>query len=111
MEMNYDKIPVHMREATRGYIEEGHKYIGHFLPALFSNNLVETYGKADDINKAALSDWLDFLHWEAPAPCWGSKEKVAKWQESGGLNGCLAAKGVKKAFQEKVKSSSSTEPE
>jgi hypothetical protein len=89
MDINYEKVPVHMREPVRGYVEDG-GYIGDFLSALFSNNLAKTYGNADDTNKAALSDWVDFLYWEAPAPCWGSEELVAEWQASGGLNGCLS---------------------
>lgn len=90
MEINYDKIPAHMREDMRGYIEEGHKDIGQFLPALLGNNLVKTYGSADDINKAAMPAWLDFLRWEIPTPCWGSPERVTRWQEDGGQNGMLA---------------------
>ena len=86
MDINYDKLPEHMRAGVRGYIEEG-GHIGDFLTALFSNNLVKTYGKADDTNREAIPIWLDFLHWEAPSPCWGSIEKVTKWQKSGGLNG------------------------
>ena len=94
MDINYDKLPEHMQAGARGYIESG-GYIGGFLTALFSNNLVKTYGKADGDNKEAMSVWVDFLYWEAPAPCWGSIEKVTKWQKSGGLNGCLAASSAK----------------
>ena len=88
MNTNYDKLPSHMQEAARGYVEDG-GHIGGFLTALLSNDLVKTYGKADSANREAISTWIDFLYWEAPSPCWGSIEKVTKWQKSGGLNGCM----------------------
>jgi hypothetical protein len=94
---NYDKLPVHMREAIRGYIEDG-GHIGGFLTALLSNDLVKTYGKADSGNREAIPIWIDFLYWEAPSPCWGSVEKVTKWQKSGGLNG-LTVSSVKEEIE------------
>ena len=42
--MNYDKLPAHMQEAARGYVEDG-AVVGGFLTALLSNNLFETYEK------------------------------------------------------------------
>lgn len=97
MDINYDKLPEHMRAGVRGYIEEG-GHIGGFLTALFSNDLVGTYGKADGANREAISIWVDFLHWEAPSTCWGSIEKVTKWQKSGGLN-VLIAGSVKEEIE------------
>ena len=86
--MNYDKLPAHMQEAARGYVEDG-AVVGGFLTALLSNNLFETYGKADSANREAIPVWLDFLYWEAPSQCWGSLEKVTEWQKIGGLNKSL----------------------
>ena len=85
MDINYDKLPSHMQEAARGYVEDG-AGVGGFLTALLSNNLFETYGKADSDNREAIPIWIDFLYWEAPSPCWGSREKVTEWQKIGGLN-------------------------
>jgi hypothetical protein len=90
MDINYDKLPPHMQEAARGYVEDG-GHVGGFLTALFSNDLVKAYGKADGVNITYMEIWIDFLHWEAPSPCWGSIEKVTKWQKSGGLNGLIVS--------------------
>ena len=88
MNINYDKLPAHMQEAARGYVEDG-AGVGGFLTALLSNNLFETYAKADSTNREAIPVWLDFLYWEAPSRCWGSREKVTAWQKIGGLNKSL----------------------
>ena len=61
MDINYDKLPEHMRAGVRGYIEEG-GHIGGFLTALFSNDLVKAYGKADGPNLNYMEIWIDFLH-------------------------------------------------
>jgi len=86
MEINYGKLPAHMQESARRYVEDGAD-VGGFLTALLSNNLLETYGKADSANIKAIPAWLAFLYWEAPSTCWGSVAKVKGWQKNGGLNG------------------------
>lgn len=86
IEINYSTLPDHMQEGVRQYIEKG-RPIGDFLTAVFENDLVEAFGRADGINAAAMREWAKFLYNQAPAPCWGSKEKVAAWLQEGGTLG------------------------
>lgn len=41
--------------------------------------IVESFGRADFINRKRMFDIAGFLYNEAPARCWGSPEKVARW--------------------------------
>ena len=59
-DVNYDKVPVSsMRDSVRMYIEEG-IMSGHFLTALFSNDLVGAYSRADKANEEAMKEWVTF---------------------------------------------------
>jgi len=60
---------------------------GSFLLAVLSNNLTEAFGRADYINQQSMKDYCSFLYNYAPRGCWGSKETVNEWIESGGLKG------------------------
>lgn len=86
-EVNYDKVPVSsMRDGVRMYIEEG-IMSGHFLTALFSNDLVGAYSRADKANEEAMKEWVTFLFNYAPASCWGSKQRVEDWINICGITG------------------------
>ena len=86
-DVNYDKVPVgSMRDGVRMYIEEG-IMSGHFLTALFSNDLVGVYNRADTASEEAMKKWVTFLFNYAPASCWGSKQRVEDWSSDGGLEG------------------------
>ena len=49
-QIDYSRIPSHMQDSVQAYIEKGHS-IGGFLTAVFSNNLVQSFAEADDINQ------------------------------------------------------------
>ena len=49
---------------------------GGFLYAVLTNNLHESFGRADRENRAALHDLVRYCHNELPSHCWGSVEKV-----------------------------------
>ena len=84
---NYDKVPVdYMVDSVRMYIEKG-VMSGGFLTALFSNDLVGVYNRADKANEEAMKKWVTFLFCYAPASCWGSKERVLDWSRDGGYVG------------------------
>lgn len=78
-DVKYDLIPEHMRRSLRRYIEQGAP-VGDFLFAVLSNKLADAYGKADEVNTAAMFQWVQWLWMECPSPAWGSPEKVLAWQ-------------------------------
>ncbi len=78
MSTNYDKLPEHMQEAARLYIEEG-EMPGNFLVAVLTNNLVEAFARADDINQDCMHVWVGWLYNEIPMGAWGSAADVLAW--------------------------------
>jgi len=79
------RAPNHV-ESIREYLLHGHP-VGDFLTALLSNQLVESYCKADKNNTALMSSWADWLWNDCPLEARGSPEKVAAWIEAGGVIG------------------------
>lgn len=88
--LNYNTLPEHMRGSAEAYIMAGGRP-GSFLSFIFENDFVHAASHADSINIKYLATYAEFL-WNAPAGCWGSKEKVEGWIKSGGLKGMLEAK-------------------
>lgn len=88
-----ENIPFHCREGAEAYILTGRR-TGDFLTAVFSNNLVEAAGRADDVNQRSLFQYASLLY-NAPAACWGSLEEVKAWTAIGGLAGYLADAAAK----------------
>jgi len=60
------------------YVEEGVP-TGDFLRAILTNNLAYAVFRADSKNYARLKEIVQFVYWELPAPCWGSRDKVDTW--------------------------------
>lgn len=71
-------IPARMMERLQAYIEQGHP-VGDFLTAVLCNDLREACSRADDTNCHILPAYIVYLFNEAPAPCWGSREKHEAW--------------------------------
>lgn len=82
----WGRIPDYMRDGIAGYVLRGEP-IGDFLEAVFSNDLVRAYGRADQNNTEVMRDYAELLYNGCPMDSWGSKEKVAAWQKAGGLAG------------------------
>ncbi len=78
-------IPDRMMPSLRRYIEEKIQP-GDFLTAVIQNNLSEACSRADDENMRNLPAYAAYLYNEAPAVCWGSKEKMEKWLATKGQN-------------------------
>ena len=76
--MNYAALPFHMQEDFQRYCEN-HIPLGDFGTAVVCNNLKEACVRADDINRHALFEIVQWLYNEAPSTCWGSPEKVKAW--------------------------------
>lgn len=81
-----EMLPAHMTDGMLRYIEKGIPG-GGFLTALLSNDLKETFVRADLENAARVSDYVTFLYNYAPSGCWGSPARYDAWVEQGGLEG------------------------
>ena len=86
MDINYSILPESAQESMQAYIETG-RPVGGFLTAVLSNNLTESFARADIYNQSAMRSYALFLYNEAPVSCWGDLEAVHDWIEKGGLNG------------------------
>ena len=82
--VDWDLIPDYMRASIQDYILLG-RPVGHFLTAVFSNDLKEACIRADDVNIQHIGNYAKFLYNYAPIGCWGSPENHKNWLKSGGL--------------------------
>lgn len=73
-------IPDDIKKAIQDYVVTGQDH-GMFIMACLSNDLMEALSRADDENLAALGDIMQFLIWQVPDACWGSRERVRAWQK------------------------------
>lgn len=72
-------VPSGMIAALQRHVASGEP-TGDFLTAVLENDLAEAVGRSDWINVQRLTAYVVWLYNEAPAACWGSKEKVAAWR-------------------------------
>ena len=87
--IDYSRLPEHMRDGMRLYIEKGYPP-GSFQRAVLSNDFMEAFKRADDVNSAAMQEYARFLYNEAPGGCYGSQDNVKAWIAQGGLAGLAA---------------------
>jgi len=83
-QINYEILPEHIRAGVRRYVERG-TIPGDFLQAVIKNQLKESFLLADRVNIDNMFDIVGFFYNEVPSGCWGSEEKMIKWNEKGGL--------------------------
>lgn len=81
----YDRLPEHMQDGARRYIEEGYRP-GSFLMSVLCNNFVRVVESADMQNSAVLRIWAQWLHNDIPMSAWGSSEKVEAWMKEARSN-------------------------
>ena len=55
---------------------------GGFVTACLENNLCESFGRADHINKHVIGAIVSYMYNEMDSRCWGSKERVERWLEA-----------------------------
>lgn len=79
-------IPAHNHGGIHRYVMHGVP-LGSFLQAVFENDLMGAFSRADGENRKAMGDIAAFLWNEVPMGCHGSPEKVKAWCEAGGLLG------------------------
>jgi len=52
---------------------------GGFLNAVFSNDLMEAFGRADENSARGMKALLTWINSFAPRDCWGSRESRDEW--------------------------------
>ena len=72
------QIPERMRPGILRWIEEGIKP-GEFLSAIITNDLQETFARADDENIFRIHSYIRFFYNHTPSGCWGSIERAKEW--------------------------------
>ena len=75
-------VPESIADSLAWYISM-RRPVGSFLEAVLSNNLSESFARADASNRHALFGIVSWLYNEAPSTCWGSPEKYAAWLKNG----------------------------
>ena len=55
--------------------------VGSFLFAVLSNNLKESFARADEDNLKDMFEIVSYCYNKIPLHCWGSPEKVQQWLE------------------------------
>jgi len=86
LETKYPKIPYHMLISVIAYRDYG-RYVGGFLEALLSNDLMKAIERADDDNICALADYGKLLHNDMPSDSYGSQGRYKAWIKHRGLKG------------------------
>ena len=76
-EVNYSTAPNQsMVAGIKRYVENG-IMPGHFLTALFSDKLTDTFARADGSNTVVLREWVQWVYNEMPSDLVGSLGKMA----------------------------------
>lgn len=88
--IDYSMLPVHAVEGAKRYVEKGTPP-GSFMSAVFCNDFVTAFVRADIYNQMNIGTYVAWLVRYAPAACYGSHENFKAWVESGGLEGIAAA--------------------
>ena len=79
-------VPPPLRAALGRWIRDA-ELPGEFLFAVLANDLRETIGTAGPAELQLLPAIILHLVNNAPPQCWGSRNDVAEWLHSRGLNG------------------------
>lgn len=67
--VQYRLIPEHILDGVYNFVEEGYAP-GHFLSAVFSNDLEGAVGRADKEALACLAELVIFIHNRVPTVCY-----------------------------------------
>ncbi len=84
-------LPEYMREGVDLYVRRG-RPPGGFLTAIITSDLRLAVGKAYPTNQSLIPTYVEFFHNYAPAPCWGSADRMREWVERGGIEGIAREK-------------------
>lgn len=81
------KVPGHMHGGIMRYVNHGEPNLGGFLEAFLDNDLKQAFARADTQNAHNMIHIVSWFWNEAPAECWGGKERRQAWQAKGGAMG------------------------
>lgn len=84
--VKWETIPESMRGGVIRYIENGIPP-GHFLQAIFKNDLIEACSRGDAENLALITTYVKLLWNQCPPACWGSQDHYRQWIARGGIAG------------------------
>ena len=84
--VNWYDIPERMRAGIVRYVERGVPP-GHFLTAIFSNDLMEACARGDTENLKLIHCYAKLLWNQCPSDGFGSKDLVREWIKRGGIEG------------------------
>lgn len=73
-----DNCPQDVQESLRLYVDH-HIPPGDFLLAVLSNDLTESFARADLGNRMAMFWIVGYCYNHLPSGCWGSRAKVKEW--------------------------------
>lgn len=79
-------IPDYMIEGVLEYVIYGAEP-SDFLNAVMSNNLTESFARADAVNTLSMRGWAQLIWNYLPQDCHGSEAAVTKWVNAGGTEG------------------------
>jgi len=65
-----------MVAGIKRYVDKG-IMPGHFLTALFSDKLTDTFARADGTNTPLIKEWVGWIYNEMPSNLVGSLERMA----------------------------------
>ena len=88
-----DELPARMHKGLARYFMRG-VVPGNFLSAVLSNDLIRSFGAADDENRHIIWNYCSFLYNAAPAGSWGSPKAFEEWNRLGGIDGIKASQEV-----------------
>jgi hypothetical protein len=84
---DYPNIPERTIASIQRYVND-HIETGGFLYAVLTNDLMESFARADGENQRAMFEIVKYIYNEIPKICHGSKEIVDEWlSKRGGSNG------------------------
>jgi len=84
--VNKYQIPDHLIDSIVEYVFNG-RPVGGFLESIFSNDLMQAYGRGDSFSLRGIPEIVKWLYNTAPRGCWGSEENYKSWIADGGLKG------------------------
>lgn len=82
---DWTRVEVQFHDPLRRYVEYGVVPDGSLLRAVLANQLAEALLLYDETNAYNIRRLIVFIHHYLPVQAWGSAERIARWEERGGL--------------------------